>query len=74
MSGSVQRHVDVMLLTPAGQVFQAALRVNGADRSQAFVSIGGLTSDVLVKVMVLLAVQGMHSGSRSWRTGHVAAL
>lgn len=46
-------HVDVMLLTPAGQVFQATLRVDGADRSQGFVSIGGLTSDVLVKVLPL---------------------
>jgi hypothetical protein len=53
VSDSQDRHIYVMLMTPAGQVFQATLRVNGADRSQAFVSIGGLTSDVLVKVLPL---------------------
>jgi hypothetical protein len=42
---------DFMATIPTGQVFQATLRVNGADRSQAFVSIDRLTSDVLVKVL-----------------------
>jgi hypothetical protein len=36
----------------AGHVFQATLRVNAADRSQAFASIDGLSSDILIKVLL----------------------
>ncbi len=33
-----------------GQVFRAGIRVNPADRSQAFVTVEGLSADILVKV------------------------
>lgn len=49
-SCEVGQTTDLLLVACTGNVFQATLRVNAADRSQAFVSVNGLTSDVLVKV------------------------